>query len=154
MECCCPNSNIITFKGEINQILGRLFSQYYNITFLAFLDSNGFIVDYQIHSLSQNEAKKKIDDILNKALEFKISSSKAAKLLGFDTCTDSFIRGDTHIVVNYEIQQYLLVIFIEMSKPLIDAFNFEKFNEKIELIIIELKKKIDNFKDNKVDNNN
>jgi hypothetical protein len=33
-----------------------------------------------------------------------------------------------------------------MSKPLIDVFDFEKFNEKIELILIELKKKIENLK--------
>ena len=36
-----------------------------------------------------------------------------------------------------------------MSKPLIDVFDFEKFNEKIELIIIELKKKIENLQSDK-----
>ena len=39
-----------------------------------------------------------------------------------------------------------------MSKPLIDAFDFEKFNEKIELILIELKKKIDHLKQD-IENN-
>ena len=46
-----------------------------------------------------------------------------------------------------------LVIIIEMSKPLVDSFDFEKFNEKIELIIIELRKKIEaSKKDNDVEN--
>ena len=36
-----------------------------------------------------------------------------------------------------------------MSKALIDVFDFEKFNEKIELILIELKKKIDSLQSDK-----
>jgi predicted regulator of Ras-like GTPase activity (Roadblock/LC7/MglB family) len=146
MDDCCSKGNLNNFKIEVNQILGRLFSQYYNITFLSLLDSDGNIVDYQIHSLTSNDSKKKLDDILKKALDFKIASIKAAKLLGFETSAETFIRGDSHIIVSYEIDSYLLVIVIEMSKPLIDAFDFEKFNEKIELILIELKKKIDNLK--------
>jgi len=153
MDDCCSKGNLNNFKIEVNQILGRLFSQYYNITFLSLLDSEGNIVDYQIHSLTSNDSKKKLDDILKKALDFKIASIKAAKLLGFETSAETFIRGDSHIIVSYEIDSYLLVIVIEMSKPLIDAFDFEKFNEKIELILIELKKKIDNLKIDKENEN-
>jgi hypothetical protein len=146
MDECCYKGNLSNFKNEVNQILGRLFSQYYNITFLGFLDSDGNIVDYQIHSLSNNDTKKKLEDILKKSLDFKIATSKAAKLLGFETASETFIRGDSHIIVSYEINNYFLVMVIEMSKPLIEAFDFEKFNEKIELIILELKKKIDSLK--------
>ena len=146
MDDCCSKGNLNNFKIEVNQILGRLFSQYYNITFLSLLDADGNIVDYQIHSLTSNETKRKLDDILKKALDFKMASIKTARLLGFDTSSETFIRGDSHIIVSYEIEGYFLVIVIEMSKPLIDAFDFEKFNEKIELILIELKKKIDNLK--------
>jgi hypothetical protein len=146
MDDCCPKGNLNNFKIEVNQILGRLFSQYYNITFLSFVDADGNIVDYQIHSLTSSDSKKKLDDILKKALDFKISSIKAAKLLGFETSTETFIKGDSHIIVTYEIENYFLIIVIEMSKPLIDSFDFEKFNEKIELILIELKKKIENLK--------
>lgn len=149
MDECCPKGNINNFKIEVNQILGRLFSQYYNITFLSLVDTEGNVVDYQIHSLSPSESKKKLDDILKKALDFKIASIKAAKLLGFETSAETFIRGDSHIIVSYEIESYYLIIVIEMSKPLIDSFDFEKFNEKIELIIIELKKKIDSLKQDK-----
>jgi len=146
MDDCCSKNNINTFKIEVNSILGRLFSQYYNITFLSLLDSEGNVVDYQIHALTPTDSKKKLDDILKKALEFKISSTKAARLLGYETSSETFIRGDSHIIVTYEIEAYFLIILIEMSKPLIDAFDFEKFNEKIELILIELKKKIDGLK--------
>jgi len=146
MDDCCYKGNLSNFKNEVNQILGRLFSQYYNITFLGFLDSDGNIVDYQIHSLANNDTKKKLEDILKKSLDFKIATSKAAKLLGFETASETFIRGDSHIIVSYEINNYFLVMVIEMSKPLIDAFDFEKFNEKIELIILELKKKIDSLR--------
>jgi hypothetical protein len=146
MDECCPKINLTNFKMEVNQILGRLFSQYYNITFLSLLDSEGNIVDFQIHSLSPTDTKKKMEDILRKTLEFKIATTKTAKLLGCETSSETFIRGDSHIIVTYEIEFYLLVIFIEMSKPLIDAFDFEKFNEKIELILIELKRKIDSLK--------
>ena len=38
-----------------------------------------------------------------------------------------------------------------MSKPIIDVFDFEKFNEKIELILIELKTKIDHLLSDKDD---
>ncbi len=38
-----------------------------------------------------------------------------------------------------------------MSKPLIDVFDFEKFNEKIELILIELKNKIEHLLSDKDD---
>ena len=146
-DCCC--NNLTAFKIEINQILGRLFSQYYNITFLSLVDSDGNIVDYQIHSLSQGDVKKKLDEILKKTLDFKIATTKAAKILGFETAQETFTRGDSHIIVSYEISSYFLVIYIEMSKPLIDVFDFEKFNEKIELIIIELKKKIENLQSDK-----
>lgn len=152
MDDCCSKSTLNAFKIEVNQILGRLFSQYYNITFLSLLDTEGNIVDYQIHSLIPTDTKKKLDDILKKTLEFKIASSRAAKLLGFESSSETFIRGDSHIIVSYDIDLYLLVIVIEMSKPLIDAFDFEKFNEKIELILIELKKKIDSLKIDKENN--
>lgn len=146
MDDCCSKGNLNNFKIEVNQILGRLFSQYYNITFLSFLDSDGNVVDYQIHSLTSSDSKKKLDEILKKAIDFKISTIKAAKLLGYETSSETFVRGDSHIIVTYEIDSYFLVIVIEMSKPLIDVFDFEKFNEKIELILIELKKKIENLK--------
>ena len=149
MSDCCSTSNLTAFKIEVNQILGRLFSQYYNITFLSLIDSEGNIVDYQIHSLSQSDAKKKIIEVLKKTIEFKISTTKAAKILGFETASETFTRGDSHIIVTYEINTYLLIIYIEMSKALIDVFDFEKFNEKIELILIELKKKIDSLQNDK-----
>jgi len=139
--------NTEEFIKDVNNTLGRLFSQYYNITFLSLLDPEGNITVFQIHSLGNSEHKKKVDEILQKALDFKIASTKAANLLGFESGSESYIRGDSHIVVMYDIQLYLLVIIIEMSKPLIDAFDFEKFNEKIELILIDLRKKIDNLKD-------
>ncbi len=150
-DSCCPKNQISNFKYDINQILGRLFSQYYNITFLSLLDNNGNIIDYQIHSLTPSDSKKKLDEILKKSLDFKISTIKAAKLLGFETSSQTFIRADSHIVISYEIEGYLLVIIIEMSQPLIEAFDFEKFNEKIELILIELKKKIDHLKQDRED---
>ena len=149
MNDCCSSSNLTTFKIEVNQMLGRLFSQYYNITFLSLVDSEGNIVDYQIHSLNSGDSKKKLDEVLKKTLDFKIATSKAAKILGFETAQESFTRGDSHIIVTYEISNYFLVIYIEMSKPLIDVFDFEKFNEKIELILIELKKKIENLQSDK-----
>ncbi len=143
MDCCCPEEIITQFKIDINLILGRLFSQYYNITFLSFSDENGQIVDYHIHSLNQkSENNKKLDDITKQAIEFKISTIRTAKLLGFSSSTETFIRGSCHICVTYEIEGFYLVIIIEMSKPLVDSFDFEKFNEKIELIIMELRKKI------------
>jgi len=146
MDECCQKKSLNNFKVEVNQILGRLFSQYYNITFLSLIDSEGNVIDHQIHSLTASDSKKKLDEILKKTLDFKIATTKAAKLLGFETSAETFLRGDSHIIVSYEIEGYLLAIVIEMSKPLIDAFDFEKFNEKIELILIELKKKIDNLK--------
>ena len=149
MNDCCSSSNLTTFKIEVNQILGRLFSQYYNITFLSLVDSEGNIVDYQIHQLQSGDSKKKLDEILKKTLDFKIATTKVAKILGLDTAHETFTRGDSHIIVSYEISSYFLVIYIEMSKPLIDVFDFEKFNEKIELIIIELKKKIENLQSDK-----
>ena len=149
MNDCCSSSNLTTFKIEVNQILGRLFSQYYNITFLSLVDSEGNIVDYQIHQLQSGDSKKKLDEILKKTLDFKIATTKVAKILGLDTAQETFTRGDSHIIVSYEISGYFLVIYIEMSKPLIDVFDFEKFNEKIELIIIELKKKIENLQSDK-----
>jgi hypothetical protein len=152
-ECCYYKGNLSSFKNEVNQILGRLFSQYYNITFIGFLDNEGNIVDYQIHSLASSDMRKKLDEILNKAVDFKLASTRAAKLLGFDTSSETFVRGDSHIVVTYEINNYFLVMVIEMSKPLIEAFDFEKFNEKIELILLELKKKIEGLKSLDRDNN-
>jgi hypothetical protein len=154
MDECCYKGNLSTFKNEVNQILGRLFSQYYNITLVGFLDSDGYIVDYQIHSLTSSDMRKKLDDILNKAVDYKLATTRAAKLLGYDTSSETFVRGDSHIVVTYEINNYFLVMVIEMSKPLIEAFDFEKFNEKIELIILELKKKIDGLKSLDRDTNN
>ena len=150
MDCCCCN-NLTAFKIEINQILGRLFSQYYNITFLSLVDNEGNIVDFQMHKLGETDDKKKLIEVLKKTIDFKIATTKTAKILGFESAQETFTRGDSHIIVTYEISEYFLVIYIEMSKPLIDVFDFEKFNEKIELIIIELKKKIDNLTSDKED---
>ena len=148
-DCCC--NNLTAFKIEINQILGRLFSQYYNITFLSLVDNNGNIVDFQMHKIGQTQDKKKLTEVLRKTIDFKIASTKAAKILGFESTQETFTRGDSHIVATYEISGYFLVIYIEMSKPLIDVFDFEKFNDKIELILIELKSKIDRLLSDKDD---
>ena len=56
-DCCCCN-NLTAFKIEINQILGRLLSQYYNITFLSLVDSEENIVDFQMHKIGQTDDKK------------------------------------------------------------------------------------------------
>ena len=63
-DCCC--NNLTAFKIEINQILGRLFSQYYNITFLSLVDLEGNIVDFQMHKIGQTEDKKKINRSIKK----------------------------------------------------------------------------------------
>ena len=155
MDCCCPEENITQFKIDVNQILGRLFSQYYNITCISFLDEDGLVVDYHIHSLNnqKTETFKKLEEISKAAVEFKIASIKASKLLGFSTSSETFFKGDSHICVTYDIDNYFLLIIIEMSKPLVDSFDFEKFNEKIELIIIELKKKIESTKKDESNDN-
>ena len=144
-DCCC--NNLTAFKIEINQILGRLFSQYYNITFLSLVDTDGNIVDFQMHKIGQTDDKKKLVEVLRKTIDFKIATTKAAKILGFESTQETFTRGDSHIVATYEISGYFLV----MSKPLIDVFDFEKFNEKIELILIELKTKIEHLLSDKDD---
>ena len=146
----CPPICIDPFRTDINSILGRLFSQYFNVTFLSFINSEGHVVEYQIHSSSTNQ-KKKLMEISKKAFEFKLATTKAAKLLGFDSSPETFIKADSHIIVTYEIEFYLLIIIIEMSNPLIEEFDFDKFNQKIELILIELKKKIDQSKMKKED---
>ena len=148
-ESCLPICTD-SFRQEINSILGRLFSQYFNVTFLSFIDPEGFVVEYQIHSSSANQ-KKKLMEISKKALEFKLATTKAARLLGFDSTPETFIKAESHIIVTYEIELYVLIIIIEMSNPLIDEFDFDKFNQKIELILIELKKKIDQSKNKKED---
>ena len=149
MKDCCPR-NITAFKSEVNQILGRLFSQYYNITFLSLVDDNGIIVDFQMHTNNQSgDVRKKLEDVLKKTLDFKISTTKVAKIMGFETSKETFTRGDSHIIITYDIDKYLLVVYIEMSKALIDVFDFEKFNEKIELILIDLKKKINSLQSDK-----
>ncbi len=145
MDDCCCCYKLTNFKIEINQILGRLFSQYYNITFISLVDNEGNIVDFQMHKLGQTDDKKKLIEVLKKTIDFKISTTKTAKILGFESAKETFTRGDSHIVATYEISEYFLVIYIEMSKPLIDVFDFEKFNEKIELILLEIKKKIDHL---------
>ena len=104
-----------------------------------------------MHKLGQTQDKKKLTEVLKKTIDFKIASTKAAKILGFESTQETFTRGDSHIVATYEISGYFLVIYIEMSKPLIDVFDFEKFNDKIELILIELKSKIDRLLSDKDD---
>ena len=115
------------------------------------VDNNGNIVDFQMHKLGQTQDKKKLTEVLKKTIDFKIATTKAAKILGFESTQETFTRGDSHIVATYEISGYFLVIYIEMSKPLIDVFDFEKFNDKIELILIELKTKIDRLLSDKDD---
>ena len=115
------------------------------------VDNNGNIVDFQMHKLGQTQDKKKLTEVLKKTIDFKIAATKAAKILGFESTQETFTRGDSHIVATYEISGYFLVIYIEMSKPLIDVFDFEKFNDKIELILIELKSKIDRLLSDKDD---
>ena len=94
---------------------------------------------------------KKINWSIKKTIDFKIATTKTAKILGFESTQETFTRGDSHIVATYEISGYFLVIYIEMSKPIIDVFDFEKFNEKIKLILIELKTKIDHLLSDKDD---
>ena len=104
-----------------------------------------------MHKIGQTDDKKKLVEVLRKTIDFKIATTKAAKILGFESTQETFTRGDSHIVATYEISGYFLVIYIEMSKPLIDVFDFEKFNEKIELILIELKTKIEHLLSDKDD---
>ena len=130
----------------MNELLGRLFSQYYNLTFVSLIDPTGNIIDLHIHKTEKKDMKKKAEEIIKKALDFKAAASKAASILGYDTSKETFFKGDSHIVITYEIDEFLVVMLIEMSKPLIDSFDFEKYNDKLEMIIIELKKKIDKLK--------
>lgn len=152
MDCCCPDEDLTEFKKQINKDLGTLYSEYFNITYSCLIDDNGYIVDYHIHSDEKDKSNiiDKVKDLAIKACEFKMSSIKAAKLLGFKTTSETFIKADTHIILTYELMNYLLVIVVEMSSPLIECFDFEKFKEKIDPILLNLRQvikgKFDNVK--------
>ena len=87
--------------------------------------------------------------------EIKKSSTNNNSFSSIKSFSNSFLNPnytfDNFVVATYEISGYFLVIYIEMSKPLIDVFDFEKFNDKIELILIELKSKIDRLLSDKDD---
>jgi len=47
--------------------------------------------------------KEKVEKILEKTISFKITQSKIAKELGFDSSKEVFIKGEQTIVIMQEI---------------------------------------------------
>ena len=86
--------------------------------------------------LGQSFLKKKIEALLEQIVSFRITQTKMAKDLGFDSSRETFIRGDNSIVIMVEIiPDFLLVILFEMNTLKVEFFDCDQYVTTIDDLV-------------------
>ena len=80
-----------------------------------------------------------MEKILEKTVSFKIAQRKIAKEMGFDTSKEVFIKGDSSVVIIYEItNEHSLVLFFEMNALKVEFFDCETYITTIDDLVVNL----------------
>ena len=78
--------------------------------------------------MSGSQIKKKVENVLDQAVSFRISQTKLCKEMGFDNSRETFIRGDNSIVIMLEItKDYVMIIFFEMNPLKVEFFDCDQY---------------------------
>ena len=89
--------------------------------------------------IGQSHLKKKIEGVLEQMVSFRIAQTKMAKELGFEFSRETFIRGETSIVLMVEIlQDFLLVVLMEMNPLKVDFFDCDQYITTIDDLVQSL----------------
>ena len=52
-----------------------------------------------VYCISQAQMKEKVEKIIENTVSLKISQMKIAKELGFDSCKEIYIKGETSVII-------------------------------------------------------
>ena len=89
--------------------------------------------------LGQSFIKKKIENLLEQVVSFRIAQNKMIKELGFDMTRESYLRGENSIVIMVEIiPDFLLVVLFEMNALKADFFDCEQYMTTIDDLVQSL----------------
>ena len=92
--------------------------------------------------------KKKIEGVLEQMVSFRIAQTKMAKELGFEFSRETFIRGETSIVLMVEVlPDFLLVVLMEMNPLKVDFFDCDQYITTIDDLVQSLIDIIDKGED-------
>ena len=73
---------------------------------------------------------------MEQIVSFRIAQTKMVKELGFDTSRETYLRGETSIVVMVEIiPDFLLTILFEMNPLKTDFFDCEQYVTTIDDLV-------------------
>ena len=90
--------------------------------------------------------KARVEQVLKKAISFRISQKKLCKEMGFDMSKETFIKGETSIAIMLEVSfEYILVIFLEMNALKVEFFDCDTFVTTIDDLIVALLEQLEEF---------
>ena len=97
------------------------------------------LADMTANPPTQTEIKKKVTQVLERAISFRLAQQKMCKELGFDHSRETFIKGETSIVVILELTpEYSLLFFFEMNQLKVEFFDCDQFVTTIDDLVVSL----------------
>jgi hypothetical protein len=139
MFCCCSstNKNYSEIKF-ITKTLGNIKNTHKAIQFVGLVELNtGKVITYH-SSWDSSTVKEKSEKLLEKVVAFKVSSTKMSKEVGYDYSKESFIKGRNTILMTTEVDQALLVIYMEMNELKTEFFDCEAYLSTIDDFLVTL----------------
>ena len=68
--------------------------------------------------------KVKVENVLERAVSFRLSQHKMCQELGFNNSKETFIKGETSVIVMLELtKEYFLIVFFEMNALKVEFFD-------------------------------
>ena len=85
------------------------------------------------------QLKRKVEQVLERVVQYRISSLKFCKELGFDTSREVFLKGENSIILMIELNmEYQLVIFLEMNPLKVEFFDCDQYLTTIDDLVQQL----------------
>ena len=73
---------------------------------------------------SISQLKRKVEQVLERVVQYRVSSLKFCKELGFDSSREVFLKGENSVIMMIELgYEYQLVIFFEMNALKVEFFD-------------------------------
>jgi hypothetical protein len=78
------------------------------------------------------------EKLLERCIQFRMSQQKLIKEIGFDYSKETYIKANNCLYMMNEIDDYLLIIYMEMNELKIEFFDCENFIHTIDDFIVTI----------------
>ena len=91
---------------------------------IALMSEEGQVITYVSDS---NFTAPKVEEVLQKVVDYKDATTKMAETVGFDICKEVYLKGKDSLLLIHPVHQCMLILYFEMKELKVEFFDCEHF---------------------------